>query len=84
MFYFGPLTSLCILILQRIIFEDMPTKLFFYLLRETDQEFVARTGWFYRHDQQLHVPDPCVRVQPPFLPAGSLPDSHVIQANHRV
>ena len=84
MFYFGPLTSLCILILQRVIFGNMPTTLFFDLLRETNREFVTRTGWFYRHDQQIHVPDPCVRVQPPYLPAGSLPASHADQAEHRL
>ena len=56
---------------QRIIFGDMPTTFFFDLLRETDQEFVVRTGWFYRHDQHIHVPDPSIRVRPPCLPIGS-------------
>ena len=56
---------------QRIIFGDMPTTFFFDLLRETDQEFVVRTGWFYRHDQHIHVPDPSIRVRPPCLPVGS-------------
>ena len=34
----------------------MPTKLFFDLLKESDQDFVARTGWEYRHDAQLYIP----------------------------
>ena len=68
---------------QRIIFEDIPTKFFFDLLQETDQEFVVRTGWIYRHDQPLHVPDPCVCVRPPYLPVGSLPASHIPDVDHR-
>ena len=49
----------------------MPTTFFFDLLRETDQEFVVRTGWFYRHDQHIHIPDPSIQVRPPCLPVGS-------------
>lgn len=45
--------------------EDMPLINFFDLLRETDQEFIQRTRWVYRADAPLHVPDPCVIVQPP-------------------
>ena len=63
--------TFCLFIFQRIIFGDIPTKFFFDLLQETDQEFVVRTGWFYRHDQPIHVPDPCIRVRPPCLPVGS-------------
>ena len=48
----------------------MPTKLFFDLLKETDQDFVARTGWEYRHDAQLYIPNPLVHVQDPVLRQG--------------
>ena len=72
-FMFWSLISL--FCLQRVLYEDMPTKFFFDLLQETDQEFVDRTGWFYRHDQPLYVPNPCVLVQPPHLPEGSRPYS---------
>ena len=75
--------TFCLLIFQRIIFEDIPTKFFFDLLQETDQEFVVRTGWFYRHDQHIHVPDPCIRVQPPYLPVGSRPASSTSDVDHR-
>ena len=64
-----------VICLQRVLYEDMPTKFFFDLLRETDQDFVDRTGWFYRHDQPLYIPSPCVLVQPPHLPEGSRPFS---------
>ena len=66
---------ICVIYLQRVLYEDMPTKFFFDLLQETDQEFVDRTGWFYRHDQPLYIPSPCVLVQPPHLPEGSRPFS---------
>ena len=65
----------CHIWLQQILYEEMPTKFFFDLLRETDQEFINRTGWFYRHDQFLYVPNSCVLVQPPHLPEGSRPYS---------
>ena len=64
-----------VICLQRVLYEEMPTKFFFDLLRETDQDFVDRTGWFYRHDQPLYIPSPCVLVQPPHLPEGSRPFS---------
>ena len=50
-------------IFQRVLYEDMPN-----LLRETDQDFLHRTGWVYRHDAELHMPNPCVIVQPPVIP----------------
>ena len=49
----------------------MPTKFFFDLLQESDQDFVVRTGWEYRHDAPLYVPNPCVQVQDPVLPQGT-------------
>ena len=70
--FWGLFSLLC---LQRVLYEDMPTKFFFDLLQETDQEFVDRTGWFYQHDQPLYVPNPCVLIQPPHLPEGSRPYS---------
>ena len=48
----------------------MPTKLFFDLLQESDEDFVARTGWEYRHDAPLYVPNPMVQVQPPVVRQG--------------
>ena len=66
---------ICAICLQRVLYEDMPTKFLFDLLQETDQDFVDRTGWFYRHDQPLYIPSPCVLVQPPHLPEGSRPFS---------
>ena len=48
----------------------MPKKLFFDLLKESDQEFVARTGWEYRHDAPLYVLNPMVQVQDPVHPQG--------------
>ena len=59
--------------LQQVLYDEMPTKFFFDLLRETDEEFVNRTGWYYRHDQLLYVPSSSVLVQPPHLPEGSRP-----------
>ena len=59
-----------ILLFQRILWEDMPTKSFFDLLRETDKDFVARTGWEYRHDAPLYVPNPLVQVQDPVQRQG--------------
>ena len=59
--------------LQQILYDEMPTRFFFDLLRETDHEFVNRTGWYYRHDQLLYVPCSSVLVQPPHLPEGSRP-----------
>ena len=44
----------------------MPRLNFFDLLRESDLDFVQRTGWVYRIDAPIHVPDPCVIVHPPF------------------
>ena len=65
----------CLIWLQQVIYDDMPSKFFFDLLRETDHEFVTRTGWYYRHDQLLFVPCSSVLVQPPHLPEGSRPCS---------
>ena len=48
----------------------MPTKLFFDLLQESDEDFVARTGWEYRHDAPLYMPNPMVQVQPPVMRQG--------------
>ena len=56
---------------QRVIFDDMPTKLFFDLLSETDQEFVVRTDWIYRPDQIVHVPDRRIQVRDPCFPVSA-------------
>ena len=46
----------------------MPVINFFDLLLETDQDFIHCTGWVYRHDAELHMPNPCVIIQPPVIP----------------
>ena len=59
-----------LLLFQRVLREDMPTKFFLDLLKESDQDFVVRTGWEYRHDAPLYVPIPMVQVQNPVQREG--------------
>ena len=42
----------------------MPQLDFFSLLRETDAQFLTRSGWSYRRDAPVHMPDQTVHVLP--------------------
>ena len=52
-------------ILQRCLQFDMPRLLAFDLLRETDQEFEARTGWTYQTTSPVSFPAVLINVNPP-------------------
>ena len=49
---------------QRALNHDMPHQDFFSLLRESNAEFLNRTGWFYTHSSPVNMP-PDVIVLPP-------------------
>ena len=51
---------------QRILANDMPTLCIFNLLRETDEEFIQRTGWTYQPLSPVYGIDPNVQVLEPF------------------
>jgi len=43
----------------------MPRLLAFDLLRETDQQFEARTGWTYQATSPVSLPAVLIHVNPP-------------------
>ena len=51
-------------IFQRCLDQDMPQLDFFSLLRENDAQFLARSGWRYRRNAPVHMPDQAVHVIP--------------------
>ena len=61
-------------LLQRCLDQDMPQLDFFSLLRESDAQFLARSGWRYRRDAPVHIADQTVHVTPPgvFIPVKNL------------
>ena len=50
--------------LQRALNHDMPRLDFFSCLRESNLDFLNRTGFFYTHDSPINMP-PDVIVLPP-------------------
>ena len=60
---FGVLKS-CSYQFQRALNHDMPQRDFFSCLRESDAEFISRTGWYYTHNSPVNMP-PDVIVLPP-------------------
>ena len=50
--------------LQRALQHDMPHRDFFSCLRETDSDFVNRSGWVYRKGASVYLPDN-ILVLPP-------------------
>ena len=63
--------NLIVFALQRILANDMPRLNFFDLLRESDEDFIARSGWQYNPSfTYAMIPD--VQVLEPYrrLPRG--------------
>ena len=51
-------------IFQRVLYNDTPHRDFFSCLRESNQEFVSRSGWVYHSRVQICVPFPDIVVLP--------------------
>ena len=64
-FYLYIVLEKSVLYLQRCLQFDMPRLLAFDLLRETDQEFEARTGWTYQTTSPVSFPAVLINVNPP-------------------
>ena len=52
-------------VLQRALQHDMPRRCFFTCVRETDQQFIDRSGWVYRQGASVYLPADDILVLPP-------------------